>query len=155
MAVKDRANIRRLTGALLTGVAVCAMSLPAPVVHAQSLSAPASGSVATPEDAKLLLAANELLYDRDAERVVASGAVQINYNGYQMVARQVVYDQKTGRVTAAGNIELVEPGGNRVYAIRSTSPTISPTASCARCASKRPTTRASSPKRQSASVERR
>lgn len=116
MAVKDRANIRRLTGALLTGVAVCAMSLPAPVVHAQSLSAPASGSVATPEDAKLLLAANELLYDRDAERVVASGAVQINYNGYQMVARQVVYDQKTGRVTAAGNIELVEPGGNRVYA---------------------------------------
>ncbi|PYB70850.1 LPS-assembly protein LptD [Rhizobium wuzhouense] len=69
-----------------------------------------------PEDAKLLLAANELLYDRDAERVVASGAVQINYNGYQMVARQVVYDQKTGRVTAAGNIELVEPTGNRVYA---------------------------------------
>ncbi|WP_245408997.1 MULTISPECIES: LPS-assembly protein LptD [Rhizobium] len=85
-------------------------------MHAQSLSAPASGSAAMPEDAKLLLAANELLYDRDAERVVASGAVQINYNGYQMVARQVVYDQKTGRVTAAGNIELVEPTGNRVYA---------------------------------------
>lgn len=116
MAVKDRANIRRLTVALLTGVAVCALSLPAPVVHAQSLSVPGTGSGAMPEDAKLLLAANELLYDRDAERVVASGAVQINYNGYQMVARQVVYDQKTGRVTAAGNIELVEPTGNRIYA---------------------------------------
>jgi LPS-assembly protein len=116
VAVNNRANIRRLTVALLTGVAVCALSLPAPVVHAQSLSAPASGSEALPEDAKLLLAANELLYDRDAERVVASGAVQINYNGYQMVARQVVYDQKTGRVTAAGNIELVEPTGNRIYA---------------------------------------
>jgi LPS-assembly protein len=116
VAVKDRANIRRLTVALLTGVAVCALSLPAPVVHAQSLSAPASGSDALPEDAKLLLAANELVYDRDAERVVANGAVQINYAGYQMVARQVVYDQKTGRVTAAGNIELVEPTGNRIYA---------------------------------------
>jgi LPS-assembly protein len=116
VAVKDRANIRRLTVALLTGVAVCALSFAAPVVHAQSLSAPASGSEAMPEDAKLLLAANELLYDRDAERVVASGAVQINYNGYQMVARKVVYDQKTGRVTAAGNIELVEPTGNRIYA---------------------------------------
>jgi LPS-assembly protein len=116
VAVKDRANIRRLTGALLTGVAVCALSLAAPVVHAQSLSVPGTGSEAIPEDAKLLLAANELLYDRDAERVVASGAVQINYNGYQMVARQVVYDQKTGRVTAAGNIELVEPTGNRIYA---------------------------------------
>ncbi len=116
MAVKDRANIRRLTVALLTGVAVCALSLPAPVVHAQSLTESVSGSTEMPEDAKLLLAANELLYDRDAQRVVASGAVQINYNGYQMVARQVVYDQNTGRVTAAGNIELVEPTGNRIYA---------------------------------------
>ena len=116
MAVKDRGNIRRLTVALLTGVAVCALSLTSPVVHAQSLSVPGSGSAAMPEDAKLLLAANELLYDRDAERVVASGAVQINYNGYQMVARKVVYDQKTGRVTADGNIELVEPTGNRIYA---------------------------------------
>ncbi|MDH4440619.1 MAG: LPS-assembly protein LptD [Rhizobium sp.] len=85
-------------------------------MHAQSLTESVSGSPEMPEDAKLLLAANELLYDRDAERVVASGAVQINYNGYQMVARQVVYDQKTGRVTAAGNIELVEPTGNRIYA---------------------------------------
>lgn len=116
MAVKDRANIRRLTVALLTGVAVCALLLTSPVVHAQSLPVPGSGSAAMPEDAKLLLAANELLYDRDAERVVASGAVQINYNGYQMVARKVTYDQKTGRVTADGNIELVEPTGNRIYA---------------------------------------
>ncbi len=116
MAVKDRGNIRRLSVALLTSVAVCAMSPAAPLVHAQSLSDSASAVGNVPDDAKLLLAANELVYDRDAERVVANGAVQINYAGYQMVARQVVYDQKTGRVTAAGNIELVEPTGNRVYA---------------------------------------
>lgn len=116
MAVKDRGNIRRLSVALLTSVAVCAMAPAAPLVHAQSLSDSASVAGNVPDDAKLLLAANELVYDRDAERVVANGAVQINYAGYQMVARQVVYDQKTGRVTAAGNIELVEPTGNRIYA---------------------------------------
>nr|WP_307373907.1 LPS-assembly protein LptD [Peteryoungia aggregata] len=85
-------------------------------MHAQSLPDSATTAGQLPDDAKLLLAANELVYDRDAERVVANGAVQINYAGYQMVARQVVYDQKTGRVTAAGNIELVEPTGNRIYA---------------------------------------
>lgn len=116
MAVKDRGNIRRLSVALLTSVAVCALPLTAPLVHAQSLSDSASAAGNVPDDAKLLLAANELVYDRDAERVVANGAVQINYAGYQMVARQVVYDQKTGRMTAAGNIELVEPTGNRIYA---------------------------------------
>lgn len=116
MAVKDRGNIRRLSVALLTSVAVCAMAPTAPLVHAQSLSDSASAAGNVPDDAKLLLAANELIYDRDAERIVANGAVQINYAGYQMVARQVVYDQKTGRVTAAGNIELVEPTGNRIYA---------------------------------------
>lgn len=116
MAVKDRGNIRRLTVALLTSVAVCASPSTAPLVHAQTLSDSASAAGNVPDDAKLLLAANELVYDRDAERVVANGAVQINYAGYQMVARQVVYDQKSGRVTAAGNIELVEPTGNRIYA---------------------------------------
>ncbi len=116
MAVKDRGNIRRLSVALLTSVAVCALPLTAPLVHAQSLTDSPSAASELPDDAKLLLAANELVYDRDAERVVANGAVQINYAGYQMVARQVVYDQKTGRVTAAGNIELVEPTGTRIYA---------------------------------------
>ena len=69
-----------------------------------------------PDDAKLLLAANELVYNNDTEKVIARGAVQINYGGYKLVARQVEYNQKTGRLTAYGNIELIEPTGNRVYA---------------------------------------
>ena len=69
MAVKDRGNIRRLSVALLTSVAVCALPLTAPLVHAQSLSDSATTAVELPDDAKLLLAANELVYDRDAERV--------------------------------------------------------------------------------------
>nr|WP_280518895.1 LPS-assembly protein LptD [Shinella curvata] len=68
-----------------------------------------------PDDAKLLLAANELVYNNDTDKVIARGAVQINYGGYKLVARQVEYDQKTGRLRAVGNIELIEPTGNRVY----------------------------------------
>jgi LPS-assembly protein len=89
---------------------------PAVVARAQDSQPAASLATDIPEDAKLLLAANELLYDRDAERVTAVGGVQINYGGYQMVARKVVYDQKSGRMTATGNIEMIEPGGNRIYA---------------------------------------
>lgn len=116
MAVSDRENIRRLALALLTGVAVCASVSPAVVARAQDGQPAPALTTGIPEDAKLLLAANELVYDRDAERVTAIGGVQINYGGYQMVASKVVYDQKTGRMTASGNIELVEPGGNRMYA---------------------------------------
>ncbi|GEO84549.1 MULTISPECIES: LPS-assembly protein LptD [Alphaproteobacteria] len=116
MAVKDRENIRRLGLALLTSVAVCAVLSPAVVARAQDSQAAGPLTAGIPDDAKLLLAANELIYDRDAERVTAMGAVQINYGGYQMVARKVVYDQKTGRMTATGNIELIEPSGNRMYA---------------------------------------
>lgn len=116
MAASDRENIRRLALALLTGVAACAFVSPAVVARAQNAQPAASLNTDIPEDAKLLLAANELLYDRDAERVTAIGGVQINYSGYQMVAQKVVYDQKSGRMTATGNIEMIDPDGNRIYA---------------------------------------
>ncbi|AXV14894.1 LPS-assembly protein LptD [Neorhizobium sp. SOG26] len=114
MAVSNRGNLSRLAAALLTGVSVCVFGVSAPTVHAQTLGA---GLVADPDDnAKLLLRANQLVYNQDAEQVTASGAVQLYYNRYRMVAQRVQYDQKTGRVMATGNIELIEPSGNRVYA---------------------------------------
>ena len=115
MAAGARIISRRLLSVLLTGTAMCLCTLGVEGAIAQDSSV---GGIATsvPEDAKLLLAANEMLYDRDNQRITARGAVQINYGGYHMVARQVVYDQKTGRMTASGNIEMVEPSGNRLYA---------------------------------------
>ncbi|MFB9951185.1 LPS-assembly protein LptD [Rhizobium puerariae] len=110
MAASDRKNIRRLAAALLTGVSVCVLGVSATTVHAQNL-VPAAA-----DGAKLLLRANELVYNQDAQQVTATGGVQMYYNRYRMVAQRVQYDQKTGRVMATGNIELIEPGGNRVYA---------------------------------------
>lgn len=112
MAVIDRGNIRRLWTALLTGAAVCAYLASSPVAFGQDgLLASASQ-----DDSKLLLTANELTYNRDSQRVIAKGVVRMKYSGYRMVAQQVEYNQQTGRVIAHGNIELIEPGGNKIYA---------------------------------------
>ncbi|EUB95067.1 Organic solvent tolerance protein [Rhizobium sp. CF080] len=110
MAVSDRKHIRRLAAALLTGVSVCVFGVSATVVQAQGLVPQAA------DGAKLLLRANELVYNQDAQVVTATGGVQLYYNRYKMVAQRVQYDQKSGRVMATGNIELIEPGGTRVYA---------------------------------------
>ncbi|NKJ34222.1 LPS-assembly protein [Rhizobium sp. SG570] len=71
--------------------------------------------VKVPEGSKLVLSSNELVYNKDAQIVTASGAVQINYGGYRMVAQRVEYNQKSGRMTAIGNVELIMPDGNRMY----------------------------------------
>ena len=113
-AAGNRKHIRLLAAILLSGVALQALTPIAPA-WAQETNID-SFNPTMPEDAKMLLSANELVYNRDAERVIVRGAVQINYGGYQMVAQQVEYSQKTGRIIATGEIELIEPGGNRVYA---------------------------------------
>ncbi|MBB5538469.1 LPS-assembly protein LptD [Rhizobium giardinii] len=114
MAAGNRKHIRLLTALLLSGVAFQAFTPVAPA-WAQATNID-SLQPKLPEDAKMLLSANELVYNQDAERVIVRGAVQINYGGYQMVAQQVEYSQKTGRIIATGEIELIEPGGNKIYA---------------------------------------
>lgn len=114
MAASNRKHIRLLAAILLSGVALQALT-PAASAWAQDTNID-SFNPKLPEDAKMLLSANELVYNKDAERVILRGAVQINYGGYQMVAQQVEYSQKTGRIIATGEIELIEPGGNKVYA---------------------------------------
>lgn len=64
----------------------------------------------------MLLAADQVIYNNDTEVVEASGGVQIDYGDYQLVADRVEYDQRTGRVKAIGSVEMIEPGGNRIYA---------------------------------------
>ncbi len=114
MAASNRKHIRLLAAILLSGVAFQALTPIAPA-WAQETKID-SFNPKMPDDAKMLLSANELVYNKDAERVIVRGAVQINYGGYQMVAQQVEYSQKTGRIIATGEIELIEPGGNKVYA---------------------------------------
>ena len=115
MAVNDRGNIRRRLAVLLASVAVCVNGMQPLPARAQESNSGLPSSL-TDDDAKMLLRANELVYNRDAEKVTASGGVQIYYNRYRMVAQRVEYNQQSGRVIARGNIELIEPDGNRIYA---------------------------------------
>lgn len=115
MAGCDRNHTRLLAAILLSSVACLSVS-PDASGSAWAQSAPTTLAPKLPDDAKMVLSANELVYNRDAERVIVRGAVQINYGGYQMVAQQVEYSQKTGRIVATGQIELIEPTGNKIYA---------------------------------------
>jgi len=67
-------------------------------------------------NSQMLLKADELIYDNDAEKVTAKGNVQLDYNGYNVVADEITYNQKTRRVTARGRVEVLEPDGNRIFA---------------------------------------
>jgi LPS-assembly protein len=106
----------KLGATLFAGMAALGLALSSvQFSHAQSVEQ-SLANPKMPADAKLLLTSSELIYDKDNEKIVAVGGVQINYGGYKLVAKRVEYNQKTGRMMALGDIELIEPGGNRLYA---------------------------------------
>jgi LPS-assembly protein len=64
---------------------------------------------------QMLLEADTLVYDNDAQTVTAVGGVQIDYAGNRLVAQRVTYDRKTKRLIASGNVQLVNSDGTKVY----------------------------------------
>lgn len=118
----NRKSIRKFVAALITGTATCAYIMSPVVAYAQATNNNGGAGAATapvkvnvPDGSKLILSSNELVYNKDNQIVTATGAVQINYGGYKMVAQKVEYNQKSGRMTAIGNVELISPDGNRMY----------------------------------------
>ncbi|WP_139043868.1 LPS-assembly protein LptD [Allomesorhizobium alhagi] len=67
-----------------------------------------------PEGSQMLLEADTLVYDNDANTVTAVGGVQIDYGGNRLVAQRVTYDRKTSRLIASGNVEIVDSSGTRI-----------------------------------------
>lgn len=102
---------RSLSLAFLIGGLLVAMPL-----HAVEKAPLKSAKATAAEEAKpLVIDADELVYDRDNERVSASGNVKLYYMGKILEADIVTYDQKTKRVTASGHAKLTEPGGDVAY----------------------------------------
>ncbi|ENT10953.1 hypothetical protein B998_00965 [Brucella sp. F96/2] len=97
----------------------CVLALP--FVSVAILSSPAqaqdalSANYQSDPNARMLLQADELVYDRDVNTVTAQGKVRIEYDGNRLVADKVTYNQQTRRMTATGNVEIVERDGNRIY----------------------------------------
>ncbi|MCB1474262.1 MAG: LPS-assembly protein LptD [Rhodobiaceae bacterium] len=113
-----------LLGALLvvlTGVSPLASRALAQAT--QDATGAAAGVVSTPfgemrpdPNERMLLEADEIIYDYDNEVVSAVGNVQIYYSGYTIVADRVVYEQRLARLKAIGNVRITEPGGNIIIA---------------------------------------
>ncbi|PWL18180.1 LPS-assembly protein LptD [Falsochrobactrum shanghaiense] len=98
---------------------MCALALPfvsAAVLPSSAQAQEALGTeYQTDPNARMLLQADELVYDRDVSVVTAQGKVRIEYDGNRLVADQVTYNQQTRRMTASGNVEIIERDGNRIY----------------------------------------
>lgn len=69
-----------------------------------------------PSNSQMLLEADNLVYDQDANTVTAAGRVQIEYGGNKLVADRVSYNRSTQRLMATGNVYVVEKGGNKIHA---------------------------------------
>nr|WP_278375856.1 LPS-assembly protein LptD [Brucella anthropi] len=97
----------------------CVLALP--FISVAALPSPASARDAlasnyeSDPNARMLLQADELVYDRDINTVTAQGKVRIEYDGNHLVADKVTYNQQTRRMTATGNVEIVERDGNKIY----------------------------------------
>ncbi len=64
----------------------------------------------------LLLQADQMVYDRQNNRVVAKGNIEIYYNNYVLLADEIIYDQGNNTLTASGNVRIKEPDGSVVNA---------------------------------------
>ena len=64
------------------------------------------------QDAHMVVEADQVVYDNDADTVTALGNVQIYYKGNTLTARRVTYQRKAKRVTAEGDARLVDKDGN-------------------------------------------
>ena len=80
------------------------------------MSSQAAAAAQNPD--KLIVEANELVYDKDHNTVSAVGAVQLYYKHRILQADRVVYNRTTKRVYAEGHAKLTDEHGNVTYAQR-------------------------------------
>jgi LPS-assembly protein len=67
---------------------------------------------------KMLVQANQLVFDRDKNTISAVGDAQIYYQGRVLEADRVVYDRNTKRVYAEGHAKFTDEHGDVTYGSR-------------------------------------
>ncbi|MCX2723158.1 LPS-assembly protein LptD [Roseibium salinum] len=79
-------------------------------VHAQDIGSNLAGQL--DPDANLILEASEVTYDFDRDLIVATGDVQVYYDGNTVQAHQIVFDRGNQQLKAVGNVIFIEADGN-------------------------------------------
>lgn len=67
-------------------------------------------------DQPVALVADEVTYESETGRLIASGNVEVFYGERTLTADRIIYDDATGRISAEGEIVLRDPTGTTVYA---------------------------------------
>lgn len=119
------AALNRVIGWLIGGspaglIASCAIAISLALSVAPA-SAAATDNTGVPNfqfapGSKMLVEADQLVYDYDHDTVSAVGNVKIYYSGYTLEAERVTYNKPSRRLTASGNVKLTDPSGLATYA---------------------------------------
>jgi LPS-assembly protein len=104
-------------GLLVTGSWLTAGALPA---HAEKGDLLKTQVAKNETNQPLLLQADELVYDKETDRVIAKGNVEVYYKNYALTADSLTYDQKANTLNALGNVRIKEPDGAVINADRIT-----------------------------------
>ncbi|MDK9696733.1 MAG: LPS-assembly protein LptD [Siculibacillus sp.] len=80
-----------------------------PAIPAAVKPAPAKPTV---KDEHMVVEADQVVYDNDADTVTAVGHVEIHYKGNTLTARKVTYLRGSKRVIAEGDARMVDKDGN-------------------------------------------
>ncbi len=91
----------------LLAALACGASLLALAISADAATEAIHGNV--------LMQADQVDYDTNAEVVSAHGHVEMDNQGRMLLADEVTYDQKTDTVTASGHVSLMDEKGNVAF----------------------------------------
>jgi LPS-assembly protein len=86
------------------------------VAPASAAAPPGTPQFKLTPGSKMLVEADQLVYDYDHKTVSAVGNVKIYYSGYTLEAERVTYNQPSRRLTASGSVKLTDPTGIATYA---------------------------------------
>ncbi len=103
-------------GAMAQAVAQPAAAASAKPASAKPASANPAAAAKQPD--KMLVEANELVQNTDANTVSAQGNVRVYYQGRTLEADKVIYNKTTKRIFAEGHAKLTERDGSVSYGDR-------------------------------------
>lgn len=86
------------------------------LVGVQPVYATAQPAEETTEQAKVSLNADNIFVDEQANTVTAEGNVEAAYQGRVLTADRLIYDRNTDRVRATGNVVIIDPDGTQRFA---------------------------------------
>ena len=117
LRVRTRPTSVGAIGAAAFALILFWLGLAAPPLAAQAAAPRRQPAAGKPAD-KLVIDADELVYDQDKNTVSAVGSVQLFYQGRVLQADRVVYNRTTKRVYAEGHAKMIDEHGDVVYGSR-------------------------------------